>query len=432
MGERIGVIGGGAAGIFASLAAANEGARVTLFERNRRIGIKILISGGGKCNVTHQASPDEMEFGFIPSESRFLRYALHELTAADIISLLNDEGVATLVRPNGRVFPESGRAEDVLAAFERALDRAGVEVRTGARVEEILVSDGRACGVRVDGREEPCSAVVVATGGLSYRKVGTTGDGIAWAELLGHTIAPVRPALAPIGLAEPLVSLQGVALRDVELRVDPDPKSLGIRDGKGYVVRWRDDVLFTHWGVSGPAVLEVSRAAALVREHGHPVRLVVDLVPDDPAERLDERWRAWIAASPRSEVGTFVESFVPHAVVPMILAAAGIAPGTKGANLARESRTLLMATLKGWAIGQVDRVPLDRGEVTAGGVSLSEVSSTAMESKLVHGLYVAGEALDVAGSVGGYNLQAAFSTGFVAGRSAARLRPDDPTRGPIR
>ncbi|MEP7220244.1 MAG: aminoacetone oxidase family FAD-binding enzyme, partial [Bacteroidota bacterium] len=273
MSRTVAIIGGGAAGIFAALAARSRGARTLLYERNRRIGIKILISGGGKCNITHDAPPDEIEEGFITGEARFLRYALHELTSADVLAALRDEGVETITRPNGRVFPASGRAEDVLAAFERMLSRAGVEVLTGAHVEKILTSDGAVSGVIADGVRQPCDAIVVATGGMSYRNVGTTGDGIRWAKELGHLLVPVRPALAPIYFPQPPpATWQGVALRDVILRIESDGRRPKLPRGEGFPTEWRDDLLLTHRGISGPSALEVSRAAARVAGHLQVVR----------------------------------------------------------------------------------------------------------------------------------------------------------------
>ncbi len=421
-GPRVAVVGGGAAGIFAALSAAEGGARVVIFERNDRIGIKILISGGGKCNITHRAAPAEVEAGFIRGEARFLRYALHELTAEDLISALEAEGVETYTRPNGRVFPVSGRADDVLSAFERMLARSGVEIRTGCRVGEIVVEEGRAVGVRPEGEENALrfDAVIVTTGGISYRKVGTTGDGIRWAERLGHTIVPLRAALAPIYFAPPPhPRLQGVALRDISLSVDPGPVAPGRARRGIYPETWRDDLLFTHRGVSGPAVLEVSRSAALSLESGAEVRLLVDILPDLSMEELTEAWNRRTAESPKGEVQTFLEGYMPRGVIPFLLESAGVPDGTKTARTTREERARLLATMKGWALGPVGEVPIDRGEVTAGGVALSEVSPVTMESKRVPALYFAGEALDIAGSVGGYNLQAAFATGRVAGRAAA-------------
>lgn len=418
------IIGGGAAGIFAALAARGAGADAVLYERNRRPGIKILISGGGKCNITHDAPPREMEEGFIPREARFLRYALHELTSAAVLDALHAEGVETFTRPNGRVFPTSGRAEDVLAAFERMMNRAGVTLRTGALVERVAVEEGEAAGIVVNGGMEPCDAVVVATGGMSYRKVGTTGDGIRWGMELGHAIEPVRAALAPIYFPiAPPADWQGVALRDVLLFCESAGGVPKLPRQEAFPVAWRDDLLLTHRGLSGPSALEVSRAAARLAEEGGPVALVVDLLPDVSREELQAAWERRASSAGRSEVQSFVEGYLPHALVRYFLDAAGVPAGTKLSEVTREGRSSILRALKGWRMGEVGEVPIDRGEVTAGGIALGEVAPTTMESRRVRGLYFAGEALDISGRVGGYNLQAAFSTGYVAGRSAAGPQP---------
>jgi predicted Rossmann fold flavoprotein len=414
----VAIVGGGAAGIMAALAARSVGARAVIYERNPRLGIKILISGGGKCNITHDAPPREIENGFITREARFLRHALHELTSAQVIEALENEGLETMTRPNGRVFPVSGRADDVLAAFERLLDRAGAEVVTRATVEGIIVRDGVAVGVRIAGTEIAADAVIVATGGLSYRKVGTTGDGIEWARALGHEITTVRAALAPLYFDHPPPSdWQGVALRDIVLSVEA-PAAAKEMSRLGLNTVWRDDLLLTHRGISGPATLEISRAAAFARELGGDVRLRVDLVPDIGEPALAAEWERRLATSGRSEVQSFVESYVPSALVDAILAAAAVPRGTKIAAVTRDRRRALLSTLKRWEPGRIGEAPIDRGEVTAGGVALGEVSPKTMESRRIRNLYLAGEALDIAGCVGGYNLQAAFSTGFVAGRHA--------------
>lgn len=422
-GNKLAIVGGGAAGIFAALGASEQGCPVVLYERNEEIGIKIRISGGGKCNVTHEASPQEMEEGFVRREARFLRFAFNELTAADVLGRLHREGVKTITRPNGRVFPESGRSRDVLEAFRRMLEKAGVEIRTGALVESVHVVDGTAAGLTVNGKRMEHRAVIVTTGGASYKKVGTTGDGMRWAAELGHEVVPVRPALAPMYFrTPPPKEWQGVALRDVEIRVVFQPgKSWPKKEG--YPVSWRDDLLLTHRGVSGPSALEVSRAAALAREMGvdGSVELSVDFLPDTEPAELQEQWLERLQTIPKSEVQSFLAGLLPARIIPWVLQSADVQAGTKIANVSRDERVRLLAALKGWIAGEIGEIPIDRGEVTAGGVALDQVSRTSMESKVVSGLFFAGEALDVAGCVGGYNLQAAFSTGYVAGRSAAQF-----------
>ncbi len=424
MAARIAVVGGGAAGIVAALSARAEGADVVLFERNRRPGIKILISGGGKCNITHDAGPRELEKGFVRREARFLRYAFHEFPPSRLLDALHAEGLETVTRPNGRVFPASGRAEDVLAVFERMLAQAEVEVRTGVTVQGIeLAGTGGHHRVLAGDHAEPFDAVIVTTGGMSYRKVGTTGDGIRWAEAGGHRMVPVRAALAPIYFpSPPPPGWQGVALRDVRFWLQcGDASEPAFTPDQECPWEWEGDLLLTHRGVSGPAVLEVSRAAALLAGQGATVRMVVDTVPTVGDEQLRDRWAERANTAGRSEVQTFVEQFVPRALVPYLLSDSGVPAGVKLGEATRAQRTAILGVLKHWVVGAVGEVPVDRGEVTAGGVALSEVSPRTMMSQHVPGLFFAGEVLDVSGSVGGYNLQAAFATGYVAGRAAAAI-----------
>lgn len=426
--RRIAVVGGGAAGIFAALSARREGADVCLLERNARLGIKILISGGGKCNITHDAPSIEIEKGFIRREGRFLRYALHEFSPHDLLAMLADVGLQTVTRPNGRVFPESGRAEEVLAACEELLDRASVDVVTDAHVERLAFDSGRVTGLWYNDRLHSFDAVIVATGGMSYRKVGTTGDGIRWAEESGHHIERVRAALAPIYFEPPPpADWQGVALRDVRLRLESADGPLRFPKGEELHAEWRDDLLLTHRGISGPAVLEVSRAAARGVELYGALALRVDLIPDVSQEELRAAWEKTLRGASRTEVQTFIDRFMPHALVAHFLDAIGSATGRRMAEVSRDERGRILSGLKGWVPGRLGEIPIDRGEVTAGGIALDEVSSRTFESRRCRSLYVVGEALDIAGSVGGYNLQAAFSTGWVAGRSAATAAHSDDT-----
>lgn len=418
--KRIAIVGGGAAGMLAALAVQAAGQQATLFERNKRLGIKILISGGGKCNITHNAAPRPMEQGFIPPEARFLRYAFHTLTSDTLLAMLHAEGVETFTRPNGRVFPVSGSADDVLSAFERMLQRAQATVETNAHIQSVLVEHGVAVGVQRAGNTLRFDAVIVATGGVSYRKVGTTGDGIGWGKSLGIPVVPLRPALAPIYFTPPPpAGWQGVALRDVQLTFAPTLQELNIPNAKHFNQAWRDDLLLTHRGASGPAALEISRAVALAQESGSPLHILADILPDQSHDDLLDIFLERLQSSPTSEIQTFVGGFVPQAVVESVLEQAGMEPGRKLGAVRREERKKLIATLKQWRVGTVGEVPIDRGEVTAGGIALAAVEPTTMLSRAVSNLYFAGEALDVAGRVGGYNLQAAFSTGWVAGQAAA-------------
>jgi predicted Rossmann fold flavoprotein len=411
------VVGGGAGGIFAALSAsraAHESGMaldVHLFERNPRIGIKILISGGGKCNITHAGPVEEvLKEGFPRKiEQRFLKSAMYRYTNEDVIALLERHNVSVHARDNGRVFPDSGRAEDVLNAFEKELRECGVIIRTKSRIESVEKAADGNWNILSNGEHIITNALVLATGGTSYSKTGTTGDGIEYARKLGHTIVPIRSALAPIYLKEvPDQSLVGISLRDIEIGI--------IQNGKTQA-RQRGDVLITHRGLSGPAVLGISNAAVILMEDGS-IAITANLVGENET-RTREILITAQQANPNQQVKTYLESLLPNRFVPFVMEQADVITDRKWHELTREERSRLAETLVLYRFGDVMEVPLERGEVTSGGVALDEVDPNTMMSRIHPGLFLAGEMLDVAGEIGGYNLQAAYSSGWVAGEAAA-------------
>lgn len=409
------VIGGGAAGMFAAWRAASLGARTRLLEKNGRLGLKIHISGGGKCNITHGGDMEALRRAFEPNEARFLHAAFRRFTNEDVLDLLRARGVTVHTRPDGRVFPDSGRADDVVDGIAWCLKEAGAAADAGVAVDGLLVEGSHVEGARAGGRPFPARAVIVAVGGSSYPKTGTTGDGFQWARDVGHTIVPLRAALAPIYLAEGArPDYSGVALRECVLRA---------RQAGKEIARRRGDLLYTHQGISGPAALGVSRDVALHLEQGE-VTLDVDLLPRESHEALSSELAGARAAGGRRAVRTVIQPWLPERLVPEALERAGIDPATPLHRLPRKNRNGLIEALKRWELGRVRAVPLERGEVTAGGVALEEVDPQTMGSRKIRGLYLCGEILDIAGPVGGYNLQAAFSTGYVAGEAAARWLSD--------
>jgi predicted Rossmann fold flavoprotein len=421
--EPVIVIGGGAAGLIAAWRCARQGVRTLLLEKNARLGIKLHISGGGKCNITHAGPMHDVRMAFEPNEARFLRLPFLRFTNEDVLGLLHARGVETYVRPDGRVFPVSGRADDVVDALAWHARDAGAELRCNAPAERLEAEGSRIRGVRVHGQRLPAASVILATGGVSYPKTGTTGEGFRWARELGHTVLPLRPALAPIYLEPvPPADWSGVALRDCLLRA---------RAGGKIISRWRGDLLFTHTGISGPTALGVSRDVALALERG-PVSLDVDLLPDRPPEELAAELTSTEHRAARRGVRSLLDTWLPNRIVPAVLEQSGVDSATPLNQLSRSGRNRLLETLKGWPLGSARVVPLERGEVTAGGVALDEVDPATMASRKVSGLYLSGEILDIAGPVGGYNLQAAFSTGFVAGEAAARRDSAHPQRTPPR
>lgn len=425
--NRIVVVGGGAAGLIAAMRAAELGASVTLLEKNDRLGMKILISGGGKCNLTHAGEMETVRAAFRTAEARFLKPAFYRFSNNDFLKILHARGMETYTRPDGRIFPvEPANARDVTAALEAAVRAAGVRIVTGHPVAGLSVEDGAVRGAAAGGRVWRADSVVVATGGSSYPATGTTGDGWRWMTDLGHTLAPLRAALAPLYLEAARPDWSGVALRDVVLR------ACVRQEGKEYA-RWRGDLLFTHKGVSGPCALGVSREVAerMAADLPDGGILEVDLSPDIAAEQLAEQLRAEIDAAPRRSVGSLADRFVPDRLAESVLAACDMDAKTRGAHLSAKALNRFARTVKRWPLGGVRAVPLERGEVVAGGVKLEEVDPQTMASRVAPGLYLCGEILDIAGPVGGYNLQAAWSTGYVAGEAAAKRQAPSAPSGRI-
>jgi len=405
------VIGGGAAGMIAAWRAGSLGAKVILLEKNPKLGIKLLISGGGKCNITHGGEIEDLCNQFRLNESKFLKYSLYRFTNRDVISQINQFGVETYERENGRIFPVSGKAGDVVHALRRMMERENVEIRLSTPAKEILKDNEGVCGVKVRDGIVQTRHIILATGGVSYPRTGTSGDAFPWLKDLGHTVVPLRPALAPILLQPtPPPEWQGISIRDCVLKAKVAGRT---------AAEARGDMLLTHEGISGPAALEVSRDVFIASEENLPVNIFVDAVPDESEAKLQDHLLEEIIVNGGRKTETLVELFVPQRLAIFILKSAGVDASKKCHQLKKEERIAIVQTLKNWNIGRVKEIPLERGEVTAGGVDLHEVDPKTMRSKILKGLYICGEALDVAGPIGGYNLQAAFSTGYVAGEEAA-------------
>lgn len=386
------------------------GAGVLLLEKTDRLGTKILISGGGKCNLAHDGPLEEVIRAFRPNEARFIRPACYRLPNLKIIEVFTRSGLEVYTRPDGRVFPLTKTAKEVVAVLEDCLYEAGVRVQYDSPVLEICRDEKGVTGVKTQQGFIACRQVVLCTGGSSYPKTGSTGDGWPWASALGHSIVKVRAALAPIYLVrESFCELSGVSLRDVVLKA---------RLGGKEAARWQGDLLFTHKGISGPAALGVSRAVAERMADGEVV-LEVDLAPCASFEQCSASLKAWAAKNPRRAIGGFLEGLVPSRLEPLVLDAAGL-ECEAAQSVSKKALNRLVEALKAFPLGPVKAVPLERGEVVAGGISLEEVDPKTMRSLKCPGFYPCGEVLDVAGPVGGYNLQAAFATGFLAGETAAK------------
>lgn len=404
----VAVIGAGAAGLVAAFRAAEGGARTVLLEKNRRPGVKILMSGGTRCNVSHDCDNGGIVEAYGPP-GKFLHSALAALSVDETLRMFHEEGVPTKVEGPGKVFPVSNKATDVLDALLRRLNRSGADLATEEPVNEIR--RGPAGFHLVTSRRTlTAQAVIITTGGQSYPGSGTTGDGYRIAALFGHTIVPPRPALTPItSPAGWVADMRGVTLPDVVLAVHDGDRRLATRRGS---------LLFAHFGLTGPVALDVSR---VVSGHLHPstLNLAIDLLPTTSAAELDGWLQAQSLAEGKKQLATVLTARLPRRLAETLLAQARQPPDRKAAALARGERQAIVKLLKHLPIPVNGTLGFAKAEVTAGGVALDEVDSRTMRSKLVPGLYFAGEVLDVDGPIGGYNFQAAWSTGWLAGKSAA-------------
>ncbi len=400
------VIGAGAAGLLAAAHAAARGRRTLLLEKNRRPGVKILMSGGTRCNLTHATDNRGVVEAFGPP-GRFLHSALAALSVQQTVELFEAEGVITKVEETGKVFPVSNKASDVLDALLRKLRRSGATLAPGEPVRELRRA-GSGLLLTTPHRVVGAARVVLTSGGQSYPGSGTTGDGYGFTAAFGHTIVPPKPALTPVRVAAPWVpQLRGLTLPDVAVRVVEDGKSLASRRGS---------LLFAHFGLSGPVVLDVSR---VVVRHPRPesLGLEIDLLPALKDEQLDEFLRTESLAAGKKQLAAVLAGHLPRRLGEALLTAAGIAAERKAAGLSRTDRAKLVQQIKRLRLPVTGTLGFEKAEVTAGGVALDEVDSRTMQSKRVPELYVAGEVLDLDGPIGGYNFQAAFSTGWLAGRS---------------
>ena len=407
------VVGGGAAGLVAAWRAASLGHRVTLLEANGRLGTKLRISGGGKCNVTHAGPPRELLAAFRPAQARFLRPALHAFGSDAVVDLLHREGVATYARDNGRVFPldRPGSAQAVVAALEGLVRRAGVQVREGCRAAGLEGAAPRLAAVVAGGLRWEAETFILATGGASYPETGTRGEGAGWLAALGVPVRPWFPALAPLPLVRTRPAWEGVALRGGTLRLQSGP------DGRR-LAAFGGDLVFTRTGVSGPAVLELSQAAEAARRGGG-AWLAYGLGAEDEAA-LDAGLVALQQQQPRLHAATWLERRLPARVAADLLLEEGLPGNTLLKDLPRDGRRALARLGAALPLGAPGPASLARGEVSAGGVDLAAVDPRTLGLRGWDNLRVCGELLDLDGPVGGYNLQAAFSTGFLAGSLQTR------------
>lgn len=408
--DQVVVVGGGAAGMIAAVAAAERGRRVIIVEKNEKLGKKLYITGKGRCNVTNACGRDEF-FEHIVSNPKFLYSAFHELDNDALMALLEDNGCSLKTERGERVFPDSDHASDVTAAFQRLLKKKRVEVRLNCAVCKIESEEGRVTGVRLtDGSVIPAGSVIVATGGLSYPTTGSTGDGYRMAEELGHQVKACEPALVPLTIAEDWCKkLQGLSLKNV---------SLTMSCGKKKLYQGFGEMLFTHYGVSGPLVLSAS--SFLGKKKGEQaVVLTVDLKPALTEEQLDKRILRDFEENVNRQFKNALNGLYPSKLISVMIERSGIDPEKKVHEITKQERRRLVEITKAFTLSVLGKRGYDEAVITQGGVSVREVNPSTMESKLVQGLYFAGEVLDLDGLTGGFNLQIAWSTGYLAGISCA-------------
>lgn len=406
--RKVLVIGGGAAGMMAALTAAEHGAAVTLIERNEKLGKKVYITGKGRCNVTNDCDRDTM-MKEVARNPRFLYSALDAFPPQAMMDLLEQAGCPVTVQRGRRVFPTTERASDVIRTLQRLLERAGVKVLLHTRVRAIRTENGAVVGVVTEAGEAlDADAVIVATGGVSYPMTGSTGDGYAFAENLGHTTTPRRASLSALETEDTwCAALQGLSLKNVSLRATV---------GKKLLYEELGEMLFTHFGISGPLVLTLS---CHLPDDVTTAQVRLNLKPGLTEKQLDDRLLRDFAEQPRKQLDHVLPGLLPGKLAALFASLCGI-DGTKPvSNITSEERKTLAATLQALPIRIRRLRPVEEAIVTRGGVKVNEITPSTMESKLVPGLYFAGEVLDVDAHTGGYNLQIAWCTGHAAGLAAA-------------
>ena len=405
--KRVVVIGGGAAGLMAAVIAGREGAKVTLLEKMNYVGKKMGITGKGRCNITNACDMSDF-IKNTPGNGKFLYGAYERFTNEDLLQLLHDAGLETKVERGGRVFPASDSALDVRNTFMKLMKHYGVDVHLEEPVKKLLVDDGVVTGVVTDKETYHADAVVIATGGKSYPATGSTGDGYMLAAQVGHKITDIRPSLVPIVTEESWVKdLMGLSLRNVELSVVAKNKVQAKMFG---------EMMFTHFGITGPIVLSLSHTVGkLMRKKNiGTIGLDINLKPALSPEILDKRLQKDFDLYSKKQLINGMKDLLPSRLIPLIIELAGIDPQKPINQISKEERQQIGYMLQHMPLTVKGLRPVEEAIVTAGGISLKEFNPKTMESKLVKGLYGAGEVLDIDAFTGGYNLQAAFSTGYVA------------------
>lgn len=415
--NKVVVVGAGPAGLFAALQASQRGADVTLVEKKERPARKLLITGKGRCNLTNNADIQDF-IENIPGNGEFLYSAFYRFDNNQLIEFFNNLGVKTKVERGGRVFPDSDRAVEIVDALVRQVKKSGVEIICGAEADNLIIKDKCIKGIRLrDKTELLCDSVILAAGGKSYPATGSTGDGYRMAKEAGHRIIDPKPSLVPLVAGEEWVKeLQGLSLKNVSIKI--------MNKGKKQLYEDFGEMLFTHFGVSGPIIISSSRHLlntffkdGKAVDTGDDVKLFIDLKPALSYEKLDERIQRDFAKYSRKLFKNGLDDLLPGKLIPIIIDLCGISPEKPVNQITKAERTNLVNTLKKMEITIKGFRPIEEAIVTAGGVDTDEINPSTMESKLIKGLFFAGEIIDVDGYTGGFNLQIAFSTGYLAGQN---------------
>lgn len=401
------VVGAGPAGLIAAGSAAEDGKRVLVLEKMRQEGRKLLITGKGRCNITNDAELGEFIKRVYPN-GRFLRTAFGHFFSKDILKLLHDYGVDTTLERGGRHFPTSNRSADVLTALLNWVKEQKVEIRCGQKVEKLLIEDQSIAGVLASGREYRAPKVILATGGKSYPATGSNGEGYELARMARHSLVAVRPSLVPLetsgGLAQ---RLQGLNLKNVRATVWVNDKKVGEDFG---------EMLFTHFGLSGPIILTLSRTVVDALLQKSKVEISIDLKPALDEQKLDARLLRDLDEFGRKRISNLFRSWLPTSMIPVFIDLLDIDPEKEGHQLSSKERKKIRNLMKDFRFKVTGHRSFKEAIITAGGIPTSEISSKTMESKLTSGLYFAGEMIDLDAETGGYNLQIAYSTGWLAGK----------------
>ncbi|CRZ34314.1 hypothetical protein DFR55_10186 [Herbinix hemicellulosilytica] len=407
---KVFVIGGGASGMIAAIAAARKGHKIVIFEKNEKLGKKLYITGKGRCNLTNACDKDAF-FENVTSNPKFLYKAFHHFDNYDVIDFFESLGLKTKIERGNRVFPVSDKSSDVIAVLKKEMERLGVDIRYNSEVSDIIIENGCFYGLKLKNSDEihPADAVIVATGGLSYPLTGSTGDGYRFAKKAGHTVTDLYPSLVPLYVSDSFVKdLMGLSLKNIAITV---------LAGQKEVYKDFGELLFTHFGVSGPVILSASRFLIPYINSGEKIILKIDLKPALTLEQLDQRLLRDFEEFKNRQFKNSLNRLLPNKLIDVIIRLSHIDPNKQVNSVTRKERLYLAELLKNLTLNIERLGSFSQAVITKGGINIKEVNPSTMESKLIKNLYFAGEVLDLDALTGGFNLQIAWSTGYLAGIS---------------